>query len=198
MDIRSAPKCSLRSPAERSTKWQWHGLPGGLFIMCVGEHMFVLLSSFIQVHVGTCWYMLVVYSVTFLQYFPTINVEFEHLKRIVKADPIHISRCSMINGHDSGTDLLEAPIPYMFKAQFSGLNFREYPNKTDALTNVPPFQDPEIPIDMMNLSIGFRQSNMPPLHVAPPCFRAGWLQMPQHAADLIIFLSIDVTTLAIT
>ena len=30
----------------------------------------------------------------------------------------------------------------------------------------------------------FRQSNMPPLHVAPPCFRAGWLQMPQHAADL--------------
>ena len=45
---------------------------------------------------------------------------------------------------------------------------------------------------MMNLSIGFRQSNMPPLHVAPPCFRAGWLQMPQHAADLIIFLSIAI------
>ena len=57
--------------------------------------------------------MLVVYSVTFLQYFPTINVEFERLKRIVGADPIHISRCSMINGHDSGTDFLEVPIPYI-------------------------------------------------------------------------------------
>ena len=63
MDLRTAPKCSTFVHQQR------HGLPGRLFIMCVGEHIFVLLSSFIQVHVGTCWYILVVYSVTFLQYF---------------------------------------------------------------------------------------------------------------------------------
>ena len=34
------------------------------------------------------------------------------------------------NGHDSGTDWLEVPIPYILGLYISGLNFREYPRNS--------------------------------------------------------------------
>ena len=53
-----------------------------------------------------------------------------------------------INGHATGTDLLE--VPTIYKAYLLGLYFREYPHNSYGQnygTNVPPFQDPEILID---------------------------------------------------
>ena len=51
----------------------------------------------------------------------------------------------------SGTDLLE--VPTISKAYVSGLNFRESPHNSYGQTygtNVPPFQDPEIPIEYLD------------------------------------------------
>ena len=44
-----------------------------------------------------------------------------------------------VNGHDSETDLLE--VPTIYKAYFSGLNFREYPHNSYGPKSgtVPPF-----------------------------------------------------------
>jgi hypothetical protein len=46
----------------------------------------------------------------------------------------------MVNGHATGSDLLE--VPRIYKAYFSGLNFREYPQKIWPkiwYVYVPPF-----------------------------------------------------------
>ena len=54
-----------------------------------------------------------------------------------------------INGHDSGTDLLE--VPTIYKAYLLGLCKGIYPHNMVLYRTVAPFQDPEIPIGKMCL-----------------------------------------------
>jgi hypothetical protein len=55
---------------------------------------------------------------------------------------------------DNEKDWLEVPIPYIF-GLFCRLNFHEISPQNMALyVTVPPFQDPEIPIDKMEVLWG--------------------------------------------
>ena len=72
-----------------------------------------------------------------------------------------------------------APYCSIYKAYLLGLNFREYPHKIGQKygTNVPPFQDPGIPID--------ENQNSSDMTMFGSCY-GGWLRNPAPL-DLYVF-----------